>query len=411
MPLLWGSRKKGSAVKSLVPVLISHPSMLFRDGLRQILSKTQFKIIDASAEVDDAALERVADAPIGMWIIGTEDSEADVEHYLCRARAKAPGLKVVILNRSRSIARALPALQAGASGYLDQEMDSVRLVKALELIALGDTVMPGQLFVGTTFGVEDRHSRGTQTSPPGNVVNRSDLRDNAGGDEAARNTGGRTNGAHRNGAHANSGSRGGPQEHAALSHRSLSHRSHGGHTVHANGVSEKTAAVAPHTKPEQRSDRDPTISAEVGSRTPVLVRGAGLARPTAAAAREVASREAYYDVVDHDHDMANKDGEADAASGDGVSGSSREAAVLRCLSKRERAILRLLTEGSSNKVIARRLVITEATVKVHIKSCLRKLRLQNRTQAAMWATKNLQDEVVPTTMTAPTSSGYHTDEL
>jgi two-component system, NarL family, nitrate/nitrite response regulator NarL len=52
-------------------------------------------------------------------------------------------------------------------------------------------------------------------------------------------------------------------------------------------------------------------------------------------------------------------------------------------------ILRLLIQGTSNKLIGRQLVITEATVKVLIKSILRKLRLHNRTQAAMWASNHL----------------------
>jgi two-component system nitrate/nitrite response regulator NarL len=55
------------------------------------------------------------------------------------------------------------------------------------------------------------------------------------------------------------------------------------------------------------------------------------------------------------------------------------------LTKRETSILRALTEGKSNKEIALRLVITESTIKVHMKVLLRKLRLRNRTQAAMWA--------------------------
>jgi two-component system, NarL family, nitrate/nitrite response regulator NarL len=55
------------------------------------------------------------------------------------------------------------------------------------------------------------------------------------------------------------------------------------------------------------------------------------------------------------------------------------------LSERERTILRHLTEGASNKHIARELNIAEATVKVHVKSLLRKIRVNNRTQAAMWA--------------------------
>jgi two-component system nitrate/nitrite response regulator NarL len=67
--------------------------------------------------------------------------------------------------------------------------------------------------------------------------------------------------------------------------------------------------------------------------------------------------------------------------------------VLRSLSRRELVILRTLTEGASNKIIARKLVITESTVKVHMKAILRKLRLQNRTQAAIWARTHLGELV------------------
>ena len=45
--------------------------------------------------------------------------------------------------------------------------------------------------------------------------------------------------------------------------------------------------------------------------------------------------------------------------------------------------------GSSNKSIANGLAITEAIVKVHLKSILRKIRAQNRTQAAIWAMTHL----------------------
>ena len=61
----------------------------------------------------------------------------------------------------------------------------------------------------------------------------------------------------------------------------------------------------------------------------------------------------------------------------------------RRLSQREQEILCLLTQGAPNKVIARKLNVAEATVKVHIKAILRKIRVQNRTQAAMWAAQQL----------------------
>jgi two-component system, NarL family, nitrate/nitrite response regulator NarL len=62
-----------------------------------------------------------------------------------------------------------------------------------------------------------------------------------------------------------------------------------------------------------------------------------------------------------------------------------DAAGSPVLSDREKQILRCLVRGQSNKVIARELGIAETTVKVHIKSVLRKLRAANRTQAAIWA--------------------------
>ncbi len=59
--------------------------------------------------------------------------------------------------------------------------------------------------------------------------------------------------------------------------------------------------------------------------------------------------------------------------------------ALEVLTQRETEILGCLTEGSPNKMIARQLGITEATVKIHVKSLIRKIGVQNRTQAALWA--------------------------
>jgi DNA-binding NarL/FixJ family response regulator len=65
-----------------------------------------------------------------------------------------------------------------------------------------------------------------------------------------------------------------------------------------------------------------------------------------------------------------------------------EDALAPQLSPREKSILRCLIEGDSNKCIARKIDIAEATVKVHVKAILRKIRVQNRTQAAIWGMNN-----------------------
>ena len=60
----------------------------------------------------------------------------------------------------------------------------------------------------------------------------------------------------------------------------------------------------------------------------------------------------------------------------------------RGVSGREGEILRSLLSGHSNKMIARQLGISEATVKVHLKAVMRKINAQNRTQAAVWGLAN-----------------------
>lgn len=74
---------------------------------------------------------------------------------------------------------------------------------------------------------------------------------------------------------------------------------------------------------------------------------------------------------------------------------------IRTLSSREAEILQCLMQGAPNKVIARKLEVAEATVKVHIKAILRKIRVANRTQAAMWAVAHLSARGMEDSASAP----------
>lgn len=55
------------------------------------------------------------------------------------------------------------------------------------------------------------------------------------------------------------------------------------------------------------------------------------------------------------------------------------------LTERERQVLKMIASGHSNKMIGRKLGITEGTVKVHVKNLLAKLGLRSRVEAAVWA--------------------------
>jgi DNA-binding CsgD family transcriptional regulator len=61
------------------------------------------------------------------------------------------------------------------------------------------------------------------------------------------------------------------------------------------------------------------------------------------------------------------------------------------LSPRERELLLQVVESHSTKRIAWHLGVSEAMTKVRLKSLLRRIRVNNRTQAAIWALANLPE--------------------
>lgn len=71
-----------------------------------------------------------------------------------------------------------------------------------------------------------------------------------------------------------------------------------------------------------------------------------------------------------------------------VSRASTSAAELDGLTPREIEVLRLLAAGRSNRALAAELYVSERTVKTHVSNILAKLRLSDRTQAALWAVRH-----------------------
>jgi two-component system, NarL family, response regulator LiaR len=84
------------------------------------------------------------------------------------------------------------------------------------------------------------------------------------------------------------------------------------------------------------------------------------------------------EVVMHPHIAARVVQELDGAS-------HHDMASFAQLSEREREVLRLIAEGLSNAAIAEQLVLSEKTVKSHVRNILGKLHLVDRTQAAIFA--------------------------
>jgi two-component system, NarL family, nitrate/nitrite response regulator NarL len=86
--------------------------------------------------------------------------------------------------------------------------------------------------------------------------------------------------------------------------------------------------------------------------------------------------------ADEANDPANNDNVVEPGT------DARKSSEAAQLSARQQSILRCLVQGDSNKTIARKIGISEATVKVHVKAVLRRICVSNRTQAAIWAMTN-----------------------
>jgi DNA-binding NarL/FixJ family response regulator len=69
----------------------------------------------------------------------------------------------------------------------------------------------------------------------------------------------------------------------------------------------------------------------------------------------------------------------------GRAAAPEPSAVAVALTLREVEVLRLIAAGATNREIARRLGVSEGTVKNHVSSILSRLGLRDRTQAAIYA--------------------------
>ncbi len=256
-------------MSSVTPLVVTHPCALVRDGLRPILAKSPFRPVHILPALNEETESYLASAGACIWLVGVNECGPTTNDLVRRVVATNPSLRAVILTASHTPDDILPAFLAGACGFLGQDIPSKHLIKSLELIALGQSVMH------------------------------------------------------------------------------------------------------PHFQQMVLTSLAGRESSEVAAQSEL---SADAARPPFSCFRP--GLQTYGGLAGNSHAPASEQP---------TPGNE----VVRSLSRRELVILRTLTEGASNKIIARKLVITESTVKVHMKAILRKLRLQNRTQAAIWARTHL----------------------
>ena len=246
-----------------LPIVVTHPSTLFHNGLRHLFAKSRFRPVRIATSLNEELEKYLESLESCVWLTGVEGCLSSTNILLQKVVTANPGVKAVILAASQKPEDIVAALRAGACGFLSQDLPGETLLRSLELIAHGEMIVHPQF--------------AWNPAAAGDAV--------------------------------------------------------------TNGESEKVSALV-------TTNGKPQLTQRFQPRSPLAVAA----------------------------EAANENQTSDVPS----------------LSRREMLILRMLMQGASNKVIARNLVITESTVKVHMKAILRKLRLQNRTQAAIWARNQRQ---------------------
>ncbi len=146
----------GSQEMEPVPLLIIDPNKLFREGLRGLLSGTQFNVTHEASDVTEGleVVKSVDDIGIVILDFSGDGSDAELQ-ALKQMRAANENIKLIVLTNDMSARLLARALNAGADGYLLKSLSSKALVQSLRLVDLGEKVFPTKLATMITSGQLD----------------------------------------------------------------------------------------------------------------------------------------------------------------------------------------------------------------------------------------------------------------
>ena len=126
------------------PLVVTHPCALVRDALRHILTKSQFRPVRILPTLDGDTENYLGSAGICIWLLGVREYASTTSDLVRRVVAANPSVRPVILAESHIAQDIVPALVSGVFGFLCQNIPSKQLIKSLELVGLGQTVIHPQ---------------------------------------------------------------------------------------------------------------------------------------------------------------------------------------------------------------------------------------------------------------------------
>jgi two-component system nitrate/nitrite response regulator NarL len=131
-------------VAKVTTILVARNS-LFREGLLRILSTTAFRVTKVAATIDDLTLQSIRTSRPVLFLIGAAGDYAVTALMVGRLKEQNRTARIVVLSDRCDLEDALAAFRAGADGYVFEQISCDTLIKSLDLVMLGVTILPAAL--------------------------------------------------------------------------------------------------------------------------------------------------------------------------------------------------------------------------------------------------------------------------
>lgn len=126
---------------TLIHLLIADDHPVVRDGLRGMLeNQSDFEVIGEAAD-GEAALHMAVETRPDLILMDLRMPVMDGVTAIREIKARCPGIQVLVLTTYDSDADILPAIEAGATGYLLKDSSREELYRAIRSAARGEPVL------------------------------------------------------------------------------------------------------------------------------------------------------------------------------------------------------------------------------------------------------------------------------
>jgi two-component system, NarL family, nitrate/nitrite response regulator NarL len=143
--LSYQPRKSMSMVRRPFSIVLIGPHALLREGLTHILSAAHFRVVASATSFEDLAATTVAPSE-PLFLIIESNGDADIALPQIRNfKEQHPEGRVAVLGSRDRPGEMVAAFQAGANVYFHSQEKSDAFITALELVMLGETILPPEL--------------------------------------------------------------------------------------------------------------------------------------------------------------------------------------------------------------------------------------------------------------------------